>query len=57
MARTMLLAADLQVKFWKEAVGAIMYTLNRAQLRTNKDKTPYELWKGRLASVKYFRIF
>ena len=23
----------------------------------NKDKTPYELWYGRLASVEYFRVF
>ena len=23
----------------------------------NKDKTPYELWYGRPASVKYFKVF
>ena len=23
----------------------------------NSDKTPYELWFGRPASVKYFRVF
>jgi hypothetical protein len=26
-------------------------------LRTNHEKTPYELWFGRLASVKHFRVF
>jgi hypothetical protein len=26
-------------------------------LRPNHDKTPYELWFGRLASIKHFRIF
>ena len=57
MARTMLLAADLQPKFWREAVGAAVYALKRTQLRPNCDKTPYELWKGRPASVKYFKIF
>ena len=57
MTRTMLLAANLQPKFWKEAVGTIVYTLNRTQLRPNNEKTPYELWKGRPASVKYFKIF
>jgi len=56
MATTMLLVADLQPKFWKEAVGTTIYTLNRTQLRPNNEKTPHELWKGRLASVKYFRI-
>ena len=57
MARTMLLAADLQPKFWREAVGSAFYTLNRTQIRPNNENTPYELWKGRLASVKYFIIF
>ena len=57
MARTMLLAADLQPKFWREAVGTVVYTLNRTQLRPNCEKTPYELWKGRPALVKYFKIF
>ena len=57
MARAMLLAADLQPKFWREAVGTTIYNLNRTQLRPNNEKTPYELWKGRPASVKYVRIF
>jgi hypothetical protein len=26
-------------------------------LRNNTDKTPYELWKGRLENVKHFRVF
>jgi hypothetical protein len=26
-------------------------------LRNNTNKTPYELWKGRLANVKHFRVF
>ena len=43
MARTMLLAADLQPRFWREAVGTVAYTLNRTQLRPNCEKTPYEL--------------
>eukprot|EP00253_Pinus_taeda_P007818 PITA_07818 len=38
-------------------VGIAVYTLNRTQLRPNCEKTPYELWKGRPASVKYFKIF
>lgn len=57
MARTMLFAAYLQPKLWKEAVGTTIYTMNRTQLRPNCDKTPYELWKGRPATLKYFKIF
>jgi hypothetical protein len=26
-------------------------------LRNITDKTPYELWKGRLENVKHFRVF
>ena len=43
--------------FWREAVGAIFYIINIAQLRVNNDKTPYELWTGRKATVDYFKIF
>jgi hypothetical protein len=30
---------------------------NRVILKNNTDKTPYELWKGRPANVKHFRVF
>jgi hypothetical protein len=30
---------------------------NIVMLRKNTDKTPYELWKGRPANVKHFRVF
>ena len=53
----MLLATDLQPKFWREAVDTTVYTLNRTQLKPNNENTPYELWKGRPTSVKYFKIF
>lgn len=57
MARKMLLAADLQPKFWREEVGTKIYTLTRTQLKPNNEKTPYQLWKGRPTSVKYFKVF
>ena len=57
MERTMLLAANLQPKFWRESIGTAVYTLNQTQLRPNNENTPYELWKGRPALVKYFRVF
>ena len=55
--RTMLNEAKLSDSFWREVVYAVVYILNRGQLRVNKDKTPYELWYGRPASVKYFKVF
>lgn len=57
MARAMLNESKIADTFWKEAVHSAVYILNRAQIRVNNDKTPYELWKGRAATVDYFRIF
>ena len=34
-----------------------MHILNKAHLRPSSDKTPYELWHGKPASIKHFRIF
>jgi hypothetical protein len=31
--------------------------LNRGILRSNSDKTPYELWKGRSTNIKHSRVF
>jgi hypothetical protein len=31
--------------------------LNKFHLRPQSDKTPYELWFGRPASIKHFRVF
>ena len=34
-----------------------VFIINQSLLRNNRNKTPYELWKGKLANVKYFIIF
>lgn len=57
MARSMLQDAKLDNKFWCQAVLATIHILNRSLLRTNNEKTPYELWIGILANLKYFRVF
>ena len=55
--RTMLIEGKLPHKFWRQAVGVVIYILNRAQLKVNCDKTPYKLWKGNPSLVNHFRIF
>ena len=57
MERAMLKGAKLFDIFWKEVIHIVVYILNKGILRTHSDKTTYELWRGRPASVKYFRIF
>ena len=57
MARTMLNDSQLNDKFWGQVVHTSIHIMNRGLLRIESDKTPYELWMGRLANVKHFRIF
>jgi hypothetical protein len=38
-------------------VHTTVHIQNRVMLINNIDKTPYELWKGRLTNLKYFRVF
>ena len=57
MARTMIMYSKLTDIFWTQAVHTIVQFQNRVVLRNNIDKTPYELWKGRPANVKHFRVF
>ena len=55
--RSMFNEAKFPDGYWREAIYTNVYMQNRGQLRVNNNKTPYELWFGRLASVKYFKVF
>ena len=57
MGRTMLKDSKLDEKFWVQAIDTTVFIINQSILRNNCNKTPYELWKGKPANVKYFRIF
>jgi transposase InsO family protein len=57
MVRTMPMDSKLTDFFWTKAVHTTIHIQNRVMLRNNTDKTPYELWKGRPANVKHFRVF
>ena len=57
MARTMLNEAGISDMFFPQAIHTIVHILNKALLRKNANKTPYELWKGRPANVKHFMVF
>ena len=57
MARTMLNESMLLYIFWREVVYTTVHILNRGKLKVNYDKTPYQLWKCRLATIKHFKVF
>lgn len=57
MARVMLHAQKIPLRFWAEAVNTACYVINRVYLRPGTLQMPYELWKDRKWNVKYFKTF
>jgi hypothetical protein len=57
MERAMMGERDISQTLWVEIVHTDFHILNKAHLRLNSDKTPYDLWFGRLASIKHFKVF
>ena len=57
MGRTILKDLKFDEKFWVQEIDTTIFIINRIFLRNNCNKTPYELWKGKPANVKSFRIF
>lgn len=57
MAKIMINEAKLPNAYQREVVHIAIYTLNRVHFRINSEKTPYELWYGKPASIKYFKVF
>ena len=43
--------------YWVEAIHTTIHILNKSHLKPHSDKTPYELWYGRPASIKHFKVF
>ena len=57
-ARTMLSYADLQHKFWAEAVKTAVYLRNLAPTSSNQGKSPLELWQNHpISSINHLRVF
>jgi transposase InsO family protein len=57
MARSMMNAKNIGQTYWVEAINTTVLVLNKSHLRSQSDKTPYELWYGRPASIKHFKVF
>jgi hypothetical protein len=57
MARSKMNEKNIGQTYWVEAIHTTVHVLNKAHLRPQCDKTPYELWFGRPTSIKHFRVF
>jgi hypothetical protein len=43
--------------FWGEAVNNACHIINRVYLRPRTNKTPYDCWKWKKPTTKYFHVF
>jgi hypothetical protein len=57
MARSMMNEKNIDQTYWVEAIHIEFHILNKSHLSPHSDKTPYELWYGRPASIKHFKVF
>ena len=57
MARSMMNERNISQTFWVEAIHTSVHILNKAHLRPNSDKNPYELLFGIPVSIKQFKVF
>lgn len=55
-ARCLLFEANLEKRFWAEAINTAVYLRNRT-LASGLQKTPYELWSGKKPDLSHVRIF
>lgn len=49
--------ADLQPRFWAEALNAVVYAKNRSPTVALKNMTPYEAWFGKKPDISNLRVF
>ncbi|GJV63004.1 retrovirus-related pol polyprotein from transposon TNT 1-94 [Tanacetum coccineum] len=56
-ARTMLAESKLPTTFWAEAVNTTYYVQNRVLVVKPHNKTPYELFHGRIPTLRFMRPF
>ena len=54
--RCMLLDSILDYRFWAEAANTACYLINGVPCH-DKNKTPEEIWSGRLPNLKFLKVF
>jgi hypothetical protein len=57
MARSMMNEKNIAQTYCVEEIHTTIHILNKSHLSPQSDKTPYELWFGRPASIKHFKVF
>ena len=55
-ARTVMMEKNIALKYSREAISTVVYTLNRVQVKKGTNAKPFELWYGHSPNVKHFKI-
>ena len=53
----MMFLKNVKLMFWADVVLCVVYIKNMCPSNAIRNKTPYEMWHGHIASVKHFRVF
>ena len=56
-ARTLMMEKNVALKYWRETISTVVYTLNHVQVKKGTHSTPFEWWYGYSPNVKYFKVF
>ena len=56
-ARTLMMEKNIALKYWREVVSTVVYTLNHVQVKKGTHSTTFKLWYGYSPNVKYFKVF
>ena len=56
-ARKLIMEKNVTLKYWREVVSTVVYTLNHVQIKKFTHSTPFELWYGYSLNVKYSKVF
>ena len=56
MINSLIISSSVPENLWGEALLSSCFILNRIPSK-DKDKTPYELWKGHSPSLRFFRVW
>jgi hypothetical protein len=57
MVSSMMFFKNLKLMFWADAVLCAVYVKNMCLSHALENKTPYEMWYGRIPLVRHLRVF
>jgi hypothetical protein len=57
MVRSMMFFKNVKLMFWVDTILCVVYVKNNCPSHALENKTPYEIWYGRIPLMKHLRVF